>query len=121
MQPDYICIELQIKTIKFFEHPNGAYGLNYKGIPAPYDITDIDYLQHKYNDLDIQSTLAILEKWKERNTVPGGDKPKMVFIDVSGGGLRSALWTFHTLSAADSVMEGTLMKHTMVIVVLQEE
>jgi len=104
-----------LSSKKVFEHPNCAYGLNYKGIPAAYDVTDLDYLQHKYNDLDIQSTLAILEKWKDRNTVPGGDKPKMVFIDVSGGGLRSALWTFHTLSAADSVMEGTLMKHTMVI------
>jgi hypothetical protein len=109
-------IILSILTdFKFFEKLNCAYGLDYKHKPVPYNISDLSDLQRKYNDSDIRNTLFTLEKWKNKNTVQNCEKPKMIFIDVSGGGLRSALWTFHVLSLADSLMNGKLLRNTMVI------
>ncbi len=99
----------------FFAKINSAYGLDYGHKSTPYNISDIDQLQHKFNDADIKNTLLTLEKWKDKNTLSPTEKPKMIFIDVSGGGLRSALWTFHVLSMADSMMNGRLLKNTMVI------
>ena len=112
----FVFILLTILTDpKVFEKVNSAYGLDYKGKPAPYNLTDIDLFQYKNNDVDIRNTLSILEKWKTKNTQKADEKPKMIFIDVSGGGLRSALWTFHVLSIADSLLNGKLLKNTMVM------
>ncbi len=38
-------------------------------------------------------------------------KPKFVMVCTSGGGLRSSLWTLHSLQYADSVLDGELLKH----------
>ncbi len=106
---------INITSLKLLERKNYAYGLDYHKHTSDYSIANIDYLQHKYNDIDIQSTLAILNKWKDRNTIDTTKKPKMIFIDVSGGGSRSALWTFHVLAMADSILGGSLMKNTFLI------
>ena len=100
---------------KIFERLNCAYGLDYTHKPAAYSNSDLSQLQQKNNDIDFRSTISILKKWKEKNTINYGEKPKMIFIDVSGGGLRSALWTFHVLSIADSLLNGRLLRNTMVI------
>ena len=63
----------------------------------------------------MKSTLAILEKWKAKNTDASGKKPKLVIVSASGGGLRSALWTLTSLLHADSVSEGKLMDQTVLI------
>ena len=42
-------------------------------------------------------------------------KPKLIIINTSGGGLRSALWTFYSLQYADSLLHGELLKHTELI------
>jgi hypothetical protein len=39
----------------------------------------------------------------------------MVFLCVSGGGKRAALWTFTALQTADSLTDGKLMEHSMLI------
>jgi hypothetical protein len=39
----------------------------------------------------------------------------MVFINVSGGGLRSATFVMNTLQQVDSITGGRLMRHTMLI------
>jgi hypothetical protein len=43
------------------------------------------------------------------------EKPVMVFINVSGGGLRSATFVMNTLQQLDSITKGKLMQHTMLI------
>lgn len=93
-----------------------AFGLNYE-VPAPYSLEQVqmqsDSLQYAQ---DKESTQAILEKWKQKviltDTV---EKPKMVFICTSGGGLRSALWTMTALQTADSLTQGKLFDHTRLI------
>jgi hypothetical protein len=56
--------------------------------------------------------LGILQKWKQRQT---SDKPLMVFINVSGGGLRSAAFVMNALQQLDSAANGNLMKQTFLI------
>lgn len=108
-----------IHKLDFLSSENRAYGMKYSGELAKYDYDrfkniDIDY--ERYNR-DRDATLAILNKWKIKNN-PTGDpdhKPKMVFINVSGGGLRSSLWTLYTLQYTDSLLQGKLLDQTQLI------
>jgi hypothetical protein len=66
----------------------------------------------------MQSTIEILNNWRMKNclnSIQMQRKPKLVIINASGGGLRSALWTFYSLQYADSLLDGELLKHTELI------
>ncbi len=99
----------------FFSPHNKAYGLNYNTKPAEFN-TEI--LNHNINplnhDQDFFHTLKILEKWKIKNTI-NGKKPKMVFINTTGGGMRSALWSFYSMQYCDSILNGRLLEQTQLI------
>ena len=98
---------------------NKAYGLNYDISKAPYNYDQFKLIdkQHYLLNNDINHTLDILKKWKEKNTNPAfpDKKPKLVFINTSGGGLRSALWTFYTMQRIDSLSKGQFMKSIQLI------
>lgn len=102
-----------LSQFEFFNQRNKAFGLNYHTSQAPYNL---EALRNSCSSSlkDFQHTITILEKWKTKATV-GGQKPKMIFINTSGGGLRSASWTFSTLQILDSTLEGKLFKHTQLI------
>ena len=53
-----------------------------------------------------------LEAWKKQQPT---HKPIAYIINTSGGGLRSAAFTFRTLQYLDSVMNGTLLQQTILI------
>jgi hypothetical protein len=93
---------------------NKAYGLNYDTIKAAYNYDQFKQIDrhHYLLNNDINYTLDILKKWKLKNTDPAfpDKKPKLVFINTSGGGLRSALWTFYTMQRIDSLSNGNFMK-----------
>jgi hypothetical protein len=55
---------------------------------------------------------GIMERWKKKQT---SEKPLMVFIEVSGGGLRSAAFTMNALQQLDSISKGRLMQHCFLI------
>ncbi|HXH17732.1 MAG TPA: hypothetical protein VNJ07_01515 [Chitinophagales bacterium] len=96
-----------------FSYDNRAYGLKYDITPAPYshkNLREIGSLQNMQRDK--QSMLAILEKWK-KNT--GEEKPKLILISVSGGGLSSSLFTTLMLQKIDSTLNGKLFQHTIMI------
>jgi hypothetical protein len=91
-----------------------AFGLNYQGKKAEYSLRNLMQLSSQENiRQDMDSTLAILERWKNR--FPAGEKPKMVLICTSGGGQRAAVWTMRSLQTADSILNGQLMRHTFLI------
>lgn len=94
-----------------------AYGLQYDIEKAEYTLENISAINSAVNfERDKTETLKILHNWKAKQ-IPAGtnSKPKMVFICSSGGGQRSALWTFNALQTADSITEGGLMRHTMLM------
>ena len=94
---------------------NKAYGLNYtntnerpaytfeslKGLCGPVKI-----------GADKANMIRILDNWKKKQKEA---RPVMIFINVSGGGLRSATFVMNTLQHLDSITHGDLMNHTMMI------
>ena len=96
-----------------------AYGLDYKVIKADYSYENLKKIDNQYDlfDQDVAQMLSILNKWKDKNTSLNEPlkKPKLVFINTSGGGLRSSLWTFYTLQYTDSLLNGKLLGQTQLI------
>lgn len=94
----------------FFTMQYKAFGLDYTTQLANYTLDEIN----KYNSdsiltTDHYQTIKILTNWRSKF---GADKPKMLFVCASGGGQRSALWTFNVLQFVDSITNGDLIKHT---------
>jgi len=103
----------------FLSNQNRAYGLNYQTRKAIYDYDHFKQIDLNYENLnaDRNATLDILNKWKIKNTDSSDParKPKIVFVNVSGGGSRSALWTLYTLQYTDSLSHGKLMNRTQLV------
>lgn len=102
-----------------FLYDTHAYGLDYQEAPAPYDRSTITALANDTAaaNADARAMLETLEHWKQDNAryMVGQQKPKLLLINTSGGGLRSMLWTFRTLQLTDSLLGGTLMDRAAMI------
>lgn len=98
----------------FFSKKYEAFGLNYQLPPAEYSVNSLKTLNDSTRiQRDRDSTLLMLENWKKK--FPPGEKPKMIFLCVSGGGKRAALWTLNALQTADSLTQGKLMEHSILV------
>ena len=98
-----------------FNYTNFAYGLNYQ--PGQIDNYSIEKIQQiSENDallLDSKECyLETLNSWKAQTNE---EKPKLIIINTSGGGSRSALWTMIVLQNADEQLDGKLARHTQLI------
>ncbi|MBL0146933.1 MAG: hypothetical protein IPP48_15645 [Chitinophagaceae bacterium] len=94
---------------------NKAYGLNYNNReerPAYNKQNLLSLCTPQKVAADKANMLSILNNWKAKQKE---EKPVMVFINVSGGGLRSATFVMNTLQKLDSITNGELTKHTMLI------
>ncbi len=115
-------IILTLIAINFFtsfqhlNYSNKAYGLNYEKQLAEYRYEKLQGIcSAEQIKQDINSTIEILEHWKAKNSSEGKEKPKMVLMAVSGGGLRAASWTTNVIQNADSLSGGQLLNHTALI------
>jgi len=101
-----------------FRAINYAYGLDYDK-HAIYDPESIskEIIESGSVEKDILYHEEILNNWKKKAYVNPdiSSKPKMIFINCSGGGLKSALWTFYSLQVTDQLMEGKLLQNTVLI------
>jgi hypothetical protein len=97
----------------YLTKPYEAFGLDYKQPHVPYTVKA---LQHQADSAmmakDREATLVQLNNWRKKF---GEEKPKMVFLCVSGGGKRAALWTLNALQNIDSLSGGKLMNNTVLI------
>ncbi len=100
-----------------FYYRNRAYGLDYRPEHrAPYTHEHLDSLcAPKVIASDLAHARRILNRWAARNRGPSDKRPKLVLVCVSGGGMRSAVWTMHALQQADLATRGQLMRHTVLI------
>lgn len=101
-----------------FGFQSRAYGLNYNTKKATYNL-------ETFRELSSDSAIAkdkayflpVLENWLRKNTDPRNPfkKPKMYFVNVSGGGLRAAMYSMVTLQQCDSLAKGNLFDKTFLI------
>lgn len=93
-----------------------AFGINYHSPAAKVPIYDYPHLKTIFSkenyDQDKAEGIARLEAWKAKQAE---QKPPLVIVTVSGGGSRSAYWTFRALQYADSLSKGQLFKRTVLI------
>ncbi len=95
-----------------FDHGNQAYGLSYDST-APYTLDNIrgiyqpDTLRN-----DIARTTAILERWHSKQAE---EKPKLVILCASGGGLTASLWATHITQSIQECSGGRLLESTALI------
>jgi len=94
---------------------NKAYGINYnnKTERPAYTKQSLKQLCLPANiERDKANMLSILQNWKRKQR---SDKPVLVFINVSGGGLRSATFTMNMLQRLDAATGGKLMSQAFLI------
>lgn len=114
----FLCINYASKY-NYFNPPSKAYGLNYNTEPAELNTSILNYNINPENfRKDYLHTIKILENWKrknKKNSLKRKKKPKLVFLNTTGGGIRSALWSYHAIQYCDSLMNGELFRHTQLI------
>ncbi len=96
----------------FMRIESRALGLNYEGPYAPYDLQTLKPTDQMVQ-ADIEAGLQMLNNrliFMQGSDSAGG-KPKLVILNSSGGGSRSAFWTMRSLSYVDSVCNGKLMNN----------
>lgn len=94
---------------------NKAYGVNYnnKEQRPPYTKESLQQLCTPLQiKADKDSMIKVLENWKQKQA---SEKPVIVFINVSGGGLRSAAFVMNMFQKLDSASNGQLMRQTFLI------
>ena len=98
----------------WFYFENSIYGLDYSGEAVPYNYTEIKKLASEENyQRDVKETEKILNNW--RSKFSSQSKPPLVIICSSGGGLRASLWSMQVLREADKILNGQLLKHTVLM------
>ena len=113
----FILLSLMVKY-KLFDLRSIAYGLNYHTAERTKPIYDYIHLHDIFTTKRFAEHKkfeeARLQLWKNKNL---GDTslPPLVIISVSGGGSRSAYWTFRALQYIDSATKGRLFKSTVLL------
>jgi hypothetical protein len=99
----------------FFKYINYAYGLDYsENKLQDFSMENIRSKAENYNSIENSRTnyTSILQNW---HTQTNKEKPKLIIVNTSGGGSRSALWTFSVLQNCDKETKGELTKHLQMI------
>jgi hypothetical protein len=107
----FLFVNFLSKETEMFQFKSYAFGLSYQKEDlvkySKESITSINY-SDSIIEKDYQNYVETLDNWK-KNT--GLKKPKLVILNSSGGGLRSAMWTFSVLRLLDSLTQGQFIKH----------
>ena len=112
-----IMVSVMVKY-KVFDLRSTAYGLNYHLPERQEPVYNYERLRSVFNAqrfaADKRSEETRLGKWANRHTVDSV-KPTLVVVTVSGGGSRSAYWSFRTLQYIDSLTQGKLFARTVLV------
>jgi hypothetical protein len=93
---------------------NKAFGLDYSRPSRPvYSLEGLEALNTPANiEADKNNMIGILNRWKVRQAE---EKPLMVVINFSGGGVKSSTFAMNILQNLDSISNGAIMKKTALI------
>lgn len=104
---------------RVFDLRSIAYGMKYEASSAP--AYTYDNLKQLFNDSiyqqDKKTEEARLDRWKalRAKETPAEEKPPLIIVSASGGGSRASYWTFRCLQYADSMTQGRLFRHNVMI------
>lgn len=92
----------------YFTFKNYAFGLNYDSDKRP-DYSILNIAETMDSDTtqksSLENYLKTLDNWKKQT---GEKRPKLIILNTSGGGSRSALWTLGVLQKLDQELHGKL-------------
>lgn len=98
-----------------FHYTSYAYGLDYsKSGDCKYNMQRINEIANKrdINQSSYDNYLTTLNNWKGTTK---NEKPKLIIINTSGGGSRSALWTMSIMQNIDKQLNGEIFRHIQLI------
>ncbi len=110
-----VLINYMSLTTSVFDFKSYAFGLSYNQedlIPFSPETVRESGLQAQDQEIDYLNFLQTLDNWKEKQN---SKKPKLVIINTSGGGLRSALWTFSVMQHLDSITNNQFVNQVQMI------
>ncbi len=101
-------------NIPWLQSKSYVYGLQYSGEPVEYNLKVLSNIIDNKSSImqDLDNQIRIMENWKDRTD---DEKPKLVIINCSGGGLRSALWTFNVLQNIHKETGGSFFKNVKMV------
>jgi hypothetical protein len=104
------------EDLRIFRQQTKAYGMNYDVPPAPYDL-NLQIPTPTMTEADSLVGVGMLENWKNKIQKQTGNsqKPKLIILNHSGGGTRSAYWNMLTMAYVDSILNGKLLDHSVMM------
>ncbi|MFT4600670.1 MAG: hypothetical protein ACI857_000846 [Arenicella sp.] len=113
----FIMLNVISAKTDFFQVRNFAYGLNYSH-KNDYNLEELNAIQ--FDSLAYENDIAhhekILNRWYEKATMlQNTDKPKLVLVNCSGGGLRAAMWSFYVLQQLDASTDNEFLDNVHMI------
>lgn len=115
-----IVIVLLLNVLTRFDmvvYKHQLYGLNYDAPKLIYSNSTVSNNVNKtIVDTDVKNTIIILNKWHDKMLQNYGEKkPKMIFINTAGGGLKATYWSFHLLQELEKQTGEKLLDHTVLM------
>jgi hypothetical protein len=111
-----ICIFVLLNSLsskfEILQFHSQAIGLDYEGNRASYKTLSLLNKDVARKVSDRHNQISILEKWKLKT---GKEKPKLIIVNSSGGGIRSAYWNFMILQKLDIETGGEFFNQTQMI------
>lgn len=101
----------------FINHRNKAFGMDYSQ-PAPYNLAAIeDAVTPQLLEQDHATGMQMLENWRQKVSpyYHPLQKPPLVLVNASGGGLKASLWAFRLMQIADSATSNRFFDHCVFI------
>ncbi|WP_107038065.1 patatin-like phospholipase family protein [Brumimicrobium mesophilum] len=111
----FILVNYLSTVTDFFQFKSYAFGLSYEKEDlvqfTKTSLSDLSYTDSVIAE-DYTNYIQTLENWKKQT---GKSKPKLILLNTSGGGLRSAMWTFRVLQELDSLTGKEFTKNIQMI------
>lgn len=100
--------------IPWLQSKSYVYGLQYSGAPVDYNLKVLKGIIDNKTSIrqDLDNQIRIMDHWKVRTAQ---EKPKLVIVNCSGGGLRSAFWTFNVLQQLHKETKGGFFNNVKMI------
>jgi hypothetical protein len=97
----------------FISHDSRAYGWDYD-VRTDYTLENIERIMTPQQvEHDKLAGLEMLQNWKQKVSAyhHSMQKPPLIIVNASGGGLKASLWAFRLMQIADSITRDNFFDH----------